>query len=65
MTNAYLVRARELRAPLLVAADRLMKWGIRGYVRGRYTNPVRWFSFKGGYLAYRLDRLLFGLGLVR
>jgi hypothetical protein len=65
MTDAYFVRVVELRAPLLVAADRLMKWGICGYVRGRYTNPVRWLSFKGGSLAYRLDRLLFGLGLVR
>lgn len=59
MDDRYLCRVRELRAPLLVIADRLMTWGIRGYVRGRYTNLARWLSFKLGYLSYRLDRLLF------
>lgn len=61
MHDRYLARVRELRAPLLVVADRFMRWGISGYVRGRYINPLRWFAFKVGYLAYRLDRLVFTL----
>lgn len=64
MRDRYIVRVRELRAPLLVVSDSLMRWGHRGWSRGHYSSLARWLAFKAGYLAYRLDRMLFRLGLV-